>query len=76
MAPDQAMWALFFDDPDLVSVESLRSRACSPVAEGLSLAPPLEEAVLRGGLYARLRYRGPYADMTGAYRWLLGVWLP
>ena len=50
--------------------------ACSPVAEGLSLAPPLEETVLRGGLYARLRYRGPYADMKGAYRWLLGIWLP
>jgi AraC family transcriptional regulator len=76
MAPDQAMLALFFDDPDLVPVEALRSRACSPAAEGLSLAPPLEETVLRGGLYARLRYRGPYADMKGAYRWLLGVWLP
>jgi len=76
MAPDQAMRALFFDDPDLVSVEALRARACSPVAEGLPLAPPLEETVLRGGLYARLRYRGPYADMKGAYRWLLGVWLP
>ena len=76
MAPDQAMRAVFFDDPDLVPVETLRSRACSPVAEGLPLAPPLEEMVLRGGLYARLRYRGPYADMKGAYRWLLGIWLP
>ena len=37
---------------------------------------PLEETILRGGLYARLRYKGPYADMKGAYRWLLGVWLP
>jgi AraC family transcriptional regulator len=76
MAPDQAMRAVFFDDPDLAPVEALRSRACSPVAEGLPVAPPLEETVLRGGLYARLRYRGPYADMKGAYRWLLGVWLP
>jgi len=23
-----------------------------------------------------MRYKGPYADMKGAYRWLLGVWLP
>jgi AraC family transcriptional regulator len=76
IAQDQLMRAVFFDDPDLVSVEALRSRACSPVAEGLPLAPPLEETFLRGGLYARLRYRGPYADMKGAYRWLLGVWLP
>jgi AraC family transcriptional regulator len=76
MTADQAMRALFFDDPDLVPVGALRSRACSPVAEDLPLAAPLEETVLRGGLYARLRYRGPYADMRGAYRWLLGVWLP
>ena len=76
IAPDQAMRAVFFDDPDLVSVDALRSRACSPIAEALPLDAPLEETVLRGGLYARLHYRGPYADMKGAYRWLLGVWLP
>jgi AraC family transcriptional regulator len=76
IASDQAMRALFFDDPDLTPVDALRSRACSPITEDLPLAPPLEETVLREGLYARLRYRGPYADMKGAYRWLLGVWLP
>jgi AraC family transcriptional regulator len=75
IAPDQAMRAVFFDDPDLTPVNALRSRACSPVAEDTPLAAPLEEVVLRGGLYARLRYRGPYADMKGAYRWLLGAWL-
>mgnify|MGYP001152614953 FL=1 len=76
VAPDRRMMAVFYDDPDLVPVEDLRSRACSPVADGVALAPPIEEAMLRGGLYARLRYQGPYADMKGAYRWLLGVWLP
>jgi AraC family transcriptional regulator len=76
MTSDQPMRALFLDDPDLTPVDALRSRACSPVAEGLPLAPPLEATILRGGLYARLNYRGPYADMKGAYRWLLGVWLP
>ncbi|THD48406.1 MAG: helix-turn-helix domain-containing protein [Bradyrhizobium sp.] len=76
VAPDQAMAAVFFDDPDLVPVDALRSAAISPVAETLSFAAPLEEMTLRGGLYARLRYQGPYADMKGAYRWLLGVWLP
>ena len=24
----------------------------------------------------RLRYKGPYADIRDAYRWLFGVWLP
>ena len=76
IAPDQAMCAVFFDDPDLMPADTLRSRACSPVSEDVSLAAPLEQTVLRSGLYARLRYRGPYADMKGACRWLLGVWLP
>lgn len=76
MAPDQKMMAVFFDDPDLAPVDELRSRACSPVPEDVPLSAPLEETILRGGLYARLRYKGPYADMKGAYRWLLGVWLP
>jgi AraC family transcriptional regulator len=70
------MIAEFFDDPDLVAVEALRSRACAPIDETVALASPLESAVLRGGLYARLRYQGPYADMKEAYRWLFGVWLP
>jgi len=76
MASDQKMIGVFFDDPDLGPVDELRSRACSPIAEDVPLSAPLEETILRGGLYARLRYKGPYADMKGAYRWLLGVWLP
>jgi AraC family transcriptional regulator len=76
IAPDQKMMAIFFDDPDLVPVDRLRSEACSPVAETIELASPLQETILRAGRYARLRYRGPYADMRSAYRWLLGTWLP
>jgi AraC family transcriptional regulator len=76
LAPNQGMIGAFYDDPDLVPVDDLRSRACSPTPGDFEFAQPLEETVLRGGLYARLRYQGPYADMKDAYRWLLGVWLP
>jgi AraC family transcriptional regulator len=71
-----AMIGLFFDDPDLGPEDELRSRACLPVGNSVVIDPPLVETVLRGGPYARLSYTGPYADMRGAYRWLLGVWLP
>lgn len=76
LAAAPAMLAVFFDDPDLVHVDSLRSAALTLVDAAISLNSPLEEIVLAGGLYARLRYKGPYADMKGAYRWLLGTWLP
>lgn len=71
-----AMFGMFFDDPDQGPEDALRSRACLPVDAGARIAPPLVETHLRGGIYARLSYTGPYADMPGAYRWLLGSWLP
>lgn len=71
-----AMIGVFFDDPDLGPEADLRSRACLPVASSVAIDAPLVETVLRGGPYAKLSYTGPYADMRGAYRWLLGVWLP
>ncbi|WP_258045624.1 AraC family transcriptional regulator [Mesorhizobium sp. NBSH29] len=72
---EPAMIGVFFDDPDLGAEEDLRSRACIPVASSV-IDMPLVETMLRGGLYAKLSYTGPYADMRGAYRWLLGAWLP
>ena len=71
-----AMIGIFFDDPDLGPEAELRSRACLPVADSVAIDAPLVETVLRGGPYAKLSYKGPYAEMRGAYRWFLGVWLP
>jgi AraC family transcriptional regulator len=73
---EPAMIGVFFDDPDLGPEEELRSRACLPAADSVAIDAPLVETVLRGGPYAKLSYTGPYADMRGAYRWFLGVWLP
>lgn len=57
MPPAPRMIAVFFDDPDLVAIDALRSQACVPVGNDVALALPLEETTLRGGLYARLRYK-------------------
>jgi AraC family transcriptional regulator len=76
LKPGQEMRAAFLDDPDLVAVDQLRSTACTPIADEMIVPSALETMTLRGGDYARLSYRGPYADMKDAYRWLLGVWLP
>jgi AraC family transcriptional regulator len=75
LATGTRMIALFFDDPDVVAVEHLRAKACTPIGAEAELSAPLEETILRGGLYARLRYQGPYADMKDAYRWLFSTWL-
>lgn len=71
-----SMMAVFFDDPDTTPVEELRSAACSPLGDEITLAAPLERLELYRGNYAKLLYTGPYADMKDAYQWLYGTWLP
>lgn len=70
------MIGVYYDDPDAVAIDELRSAACIAIAEGATLPAGLEVIDTRGGAFARLSYRGPYADMRDAYRWLMGVWLP
>lgn len=62
---------LYLDDPASVGASELRSWACV-------VSPRLEaeaDVDIAGGPHAVLRYRGPYATMHGAYRWLFGDWL-
>lgn len=70
------MIGVYYDDPDAVEIDDLRSAACIAVAEGAVLPAGLQTVDLKGGAFAKLSYRGPYADMRDAYRWLMGVWLP
>ena len=76
LSPQTQMQAVFYDDPDLVAMDDLRSAACSPCAEDVALPGGTEELRRPAGSYAKLAYTGPYADMKDAYRWLYGVWLP
>ena len=76
LGQDTQMQAVFYDDPDLVASDDLRSAACSPCAGDLDLPEGTEELRRPAGMYAKLEYTGPYADMKDAYRWLYGVWLP
>lgn len=73
MTAEPAMKGVFFDHPDLVPEDRRRSRACLSVADTVAIEGPLVETVLRGGVYARLAYTGPYADMRWAYSWLMGL---
>ncbi len=76
LQPAMRMIGVYFDDPQSVAEDQLRSRACVTGGADLALAPPLSLTSLAAGDYAVLRHRGPYADMRAAYQWLYGVWLP
>lgn len=76
LGPNTQMQAVFYDDPDLVAIENLRSAACSPCSDDLEMPEGTEELIRPPGAYAKLEHTGPYADMKDAYRWIYGVWLP
>lgn len=74
--PGQKMVALYYDDPDIVPEAQLRSSAGVVPLKPYAVEAPLETRPIRGGEYAVLHYKGPYAGMRAAYQWLYGQWLP
>jgi AraC family transcriptional regulator len=73
--PGLAMLALYFDDPDQVAPEELKSMACVSMPELPDPEPPFVRQKVPGGRYAVLRHRGPYETMPNDYDFLLGEWL-
>lgn len=75
MAPGMRPMGIYYDDPDAVAEDRLRSRAGVVLRQPVAVEPPVEVADIVAGTYAVLRHKGPYADMKAAYRWLYGTWL-
>jgi AraC family transcriptional regulator len=76
LPPQIRMIAVFHDDPTVVAEEALRAQAAIVAEDGAPAGAPLQRIETRGGDYAVLRHKGPYADMRAAYLWLFGTWLP
>ncbi|QBY02794.1 AraC family transcriptional regulator [Rhodophyticola sp. CCM32] len=72
----RGMVGVYFDDPDAVAAEELRSLAGIVVEGTLEVSDPLEEVNLPGGRYAVMHYKGPYSGLSAAYKHMYGVWLP
>lgn len=73
--PNSRWIAVYHDDPASVPTAQLSALAGLSVPEGWAPPPPLQAFAVGGGRCAVLRYRGPYASMHAAYRWLFGHWL-
>jgi AraC family transcriptional regulator len=69
------MIGIFYDDPAVVPEGELRSKAGVVLSKKVDVSAPVSITQLRGGEYAVLRYKGPYADLDAAYKWLYGEWL-
>jgi AraC family transcriptional regulator len=73
--PGMRMFALFFDDPDLVPEDSLHALAAVTGCAEPAGDSTLLRTTIPAGNYAVLTHTGPYASMRAAYRWLFGDWL-
>jgi AraC family transcriptional regulator len=67
---------IYHDDPAQVPVDKLRSEACGTVGSAVGPDETIRIVGLAGGRHAVLRFKGPYSELEGAYRWLFGTWLP
>ena len=75
ISPQTRIFGIFYDDPDTVPEDKLRSRACFSVDGDIAEEPPVMATEIAGGRYAVLRHKGPYADLKASYAWLYGDWL-
>ncbi|CAB3764271.1 AraC family transcriptional regulator [Paraburkholderia solisilvae] len=75
LSADMRMIGIYYDDPGVVEKAQLRAKAGVLLPRRVDVAAPFDMTPVRGGRYAVLRHKGPYADMHAAYEWLFGEWL-
>jgi AraC family transcriptional regulator len=76
IAPETRFLGLYHDDPTSVPEKELRSDACLTVPAGVEGADGVRIVELPPTRVASLVFKGPYAELEGAYSWLYRDWLP
>jgi AraC family transcriptional regulator len=74
--PGSAMIGIYYDDPETVPVDALRSDAGIVVPSAAPLPEGLTEQRLPAGRYACTEHVGPYEQLGDAWARLMGEWLP
>ena len=68
---------IYYDDPQSVPQEQLRSTACITAPDRFSGANNgMKNLMLPSGRCATVLHKGSYAELEKPYSWLFGTWLP
>ncbi|WP_291298785.1 GyrI-like domain-containing protein [Elioraea sp.] len=67
---------VYHDEPDAVPLSKLRSDAALTIPAGTAVERPITLLDIPATRAAMFTFKGPYAELEGAYRWLYGTWLP
>lgn len=73
--PNMRSLGIYFDDPDIVPTNELNSYAAIVEQEETEPQEPFERIEFKGGRFAVMRFKGPYAELPLAYHWFYGIWL-
>ena len=76
LGPQTRSFGIYYDDPEAVPPEKLRSAAALLLDREIPEDGTVHMTEIAGGRHAVLRHKGPYAELEGAYRWLYRDWLP
>ncbi|MEP3277319.1 MAG: AraC family transcriptional regulator [Stappiaceae bacterium] len=76
IGPETQSIGIYYDDPDSVPAEELRSFAALVHAGEVELDDTMERRDIPAGQRAVLQHKGPYSDLHKAWRWFYSDWLP
>jgi AraC family transcriptional regulator len=76
IGPQTRFLGLYHDDPITVAEGDLRADACLTVPPGVAASEGVRLLDLPASRVAVLVFKGPYAELEDAYRWLYRDWLP
>lgn len=76
IGPQLRSFALYYDDPESVPADQLRSEAALLLDRAVPEDGTVRSLDIAGGRHAVLIHKGPYAELERPYRWLYRDWLP
>lgn len=74
--PNTWMFGRYFDDPEVVAADKLRSEVCITLQGQPDLPEGFELDTQAAGRFAKHTYTGPYEDLGRVYGQLVGQWIP
>ncbi len=76
IGPETRFFGIYHDDPTEVAEAKLRADACLTVPDSVAGGGEVAVTALPATRVACFTFKGPYAELEPAYRWLYGTWLP
>lgn len=75
MNENTIMLGLYYDDPESIEPEKLRSQAAVSIDAVVEGDDTVKKGVVEAGRYAVVEFKGPYSELHQVYHWLCGEWL-